>query len=101
MILATTSFVRKRTTSSRGLAGKEFSRQAKIKEVVVTVAFLGLRNDMCAREIRSRKSSFEMSKVSPLRIQLESWGPRSLIHQGFVSFTCILGNPFHHAFSAR
>lgn len=66
-------------TSSRGLARRsikqeEFSRPAKSKEVVITLEWLGLGNDMCPREIRSRKSSFEVSKISLLGIQLGSWG---------------------------
>lgn len=95
------SYIPCRTTSSRGLARIEASRQTRIKEVVISLACLGVRNDMCASKIRSRKSSFEMNKVSPSGIQLESWGPRPFIYQGFVSLACILGNPFHCAFSAR
>lgn len=53
---------------------EEFSRQAKSKVVVVTLEWLGLGNDMCPKEIRSRKSSFEMSKISLLGIWSGSWG---------------------------
>lgn len=49
---------------------------------------------MYPREIRSRKSSFEMNKLSPLGIQLGSCEPRPFVHPGFVSLAWILGIPF-------
>lgn len=77
---------------------EEFSRQAKIKAVAITLECLGLGNTTCAREIRSGKSSFEISKVSPSGIQLGHWRPGPFTCQGFVSLGCILGIPCNIAF---
>lgn len=53
---------------------EECSRQPKSKEVVMTLGWLGRGSDLLPKKMRPRKSS-EMSKVSPLGIQLGSWGP--------------------------